>query len=505
MMMDDLIEERIKQSSLKEKIVSPEKAADLVRDGMRIATCGSISSGYPISFFNALSTKAETGDPFKIEIWSAAPLGPEIDGHLVDAGIIKRRLSHQSNPKMARAINSEEVKYADSGTYSFANQVRYGYLGDLDLAVIEAVQILDDGKVIPSSCVADGPTLLNAAKQVIIEINTSLPIEMAGIHDIIVPANPPKREAILINSPEDRVGTPYISIDSTKIAGIIISREPSRTIPPQKMNEESRQIAQHLISFFEKEVIKNRMPENLFPIQTGLGALGEAILKELGESNLRDLQTFSALLSDPILDLIDLGKIKFASGTGLYFSSEGLERFYKNIEKYKQFILLRPVDISTHPELIQRLGVISLNVAIEVDIYGHINSSHIGEGRIVSGVAGSIEYARNGLLSIFMTPSVGKKGAISRIVPMVTHVDHTEHDVHIIITEQGVADLRGLDPGERAGEIINKCAHPDYRPLLMGYYQKAKSEVRGHEPQMFDEAFAFHKRLKETGSMKLQT
>ena len=244
------------------------------------------------------------------------------------------------------------------------------------------------------------------------------------------------------------------------------------------------------------------MPKNLFPLQTGLGALGEAILRGLGKSNFKDLQTFSALLGDSILDLIDLEKIKFASGTGLFFSSEGLEKFYQNIVRYKQFILLRPVDISTYPELIQRLGVIALNGAIEMDIYGHINSSHIGGGRVVSGVAGSIEYARNGSLSIFMAPSIGKKGAISRIVPMVTHVDHTEHDVHIIITEQGLADLRGLDPRERALQIINNCAHPDYRSLLLEYYKKAKSEVGGHEPQIFDEAFSFHKRLKETGSMK---
>jgi succinyl-CoA:acetate CoA-transferase len=292
-------------------------------------------------------------------------------------------------------------------------------------------------------------------------------------------------------------------VDPLKIAGIIISREPMRSIPEEGTTEESDQIAHHLIAFFENEVSKGKMPDTLFPLQTGLGSLGKAILKRLGESDFEGLQTFSALLNDAVLDLMDLGKLAFVSGTGLYFSSEGFNRFYENIQEYKKMIILRPVDISAHPELIQRLGVIALNGAVEVDIYGHINSSHIGGGRVITGVAGSIEYARNGALSVFMTPSIGKRGDISRIVPMVAHVDHTEHDVHVIVTEQGVADIRGLDPRKRAMKIINHCAHPDYRPLLMEYFERAKSEVGGHEPQMLDEAFTFHKRLKETGSMKI--
>ncbi len=470
---------------------------------MRIGTGGSLSSGYPISFFRALSGRSASEGSLKIDIWSGAPLGPEIDGSLVEAGVVQIRLCHQANPIMAKAINRGEIRYADMGPYIFANQVRYGFFGGLDLAVIEAVQVTEEGGIIPSTCVADCPTLVQVAKRVVVEINENLPLEMTGIHDIVIPENPPNRQALLINSPADRVGTPYIPVDSTKIAGVIISKEPSRPIPREGVSEESQQIAYHLITFFEREVSEGRMPENLLPLQTGLGSIGEAILKGLGESGFHDLQTFSALLNDSILDLIDLGKIKSVSGTGLYFSSEGFSRFYENIERYREFIVLRPVDISTYPELIQRLGVIALNGAVEVDIYGHINSSHIGGGRVITGVAGSVEYARNGFLSIFMTPSVGKRGDISRIVPMVAHVDHTEHDVHIIVTEQGLADLRGLDPRERALEIIKSCAHPDYRPLLMAYFERAKSEVGGHEPQLLDEAFSFHKRLKETGSMRV--
>lgn len=501
--MDDLIKERIKQVALREKIISPEEAVGFVKDGMRIATSGTTSSGYPVSFFRALSRKEKNADQFKLDLWSAAPLGPEVDGDLVEAGIINRRLCHQANPIMAKAINKGKVLYSDMGPYIFPNQIRYRFFDDLDLTIVEAVEITEEGNIIPSTCVAESPTLIQAAHKVIVEINMNLPLEMTGIHDIIIPDNPPHRSAIPINTPSDRVGTPYIPINSDKILGVIISNESSKVPPREEINEESRKIAQHLITFFEKEVSKGRLPKNLLPLQTGLGSLGGAFLKELGKSSFTNLQTFSALLNDSILELIDSGRMKFASGSGLYFSSEGLEQFYKGIEKYKKVMILRPVDISTYPELIQRLGVIALNGAVEVDIYGHINSSHVSGGRVLTGVAGSIEYARNGYLSIFMTPSIGKRGDISRIVPMVPHVDHTEHDVHIIVTEQGLADLRGMDPKERAQEIINRCAHPDYKPLLMDYFRKAQSEVGGHEPQILEEAFSFHRRLKEKGSMKI--
>jgi len=498
-----MIEERIKSTSLKGKVITAEDAANFVKDGMRIGTSGSTSSGYPVSFFKALLKRAKKERKLSIELWSAAPLGKEIDGDLVEAGLIKRRLCHQSNPIMAKGINNGNILYSDMGTYNFPNQVRYKFFGDLDLCVVEGIFITKEGGIVPSSCMADAPSFLKIAKNIIIEINTTIPISMAGIHDVYIPENPPHREPIPLKKVGDRIGTYYIPIDSNKVVGIIMSDE---VVSPPSAEEEgdeiSQKIAKHLITFFEDEVKKGRLPKNLLPLQTGLGTLATAFLKELANSEFTNIETFSALLSDPILDLIDMGKIKMASGTGLYFSSEGLSRFYNNIEKYKRFMILRPVDISASPELIQRLGVIAFNGAVEVDIYGHVNSSHLGGGRVISGVAGSIEYARNGYLSIFMTPSVGKGGNISRIVPMVPHVDHTEHEVHVIVTEEGLADLRGLDPRERARLIISNCAHPDYRPLLNDYLEIAEKESVAHEPHVLDKAFSFHLRLKETKSMK---
>ena len=84
---------------------------------------------------------------------------------------------------------------------------------------------------------------------------------------------------------------------------------------------------------------------------------------------------------------------------------------------------------------------------------------------------------------------------------MVSHVDHTEHDVDILVTVQGLADLRGLAPRERAVQIINNCVHPDYRAQMLDYFERA-CQRGGHTPHLMDEAFSWHVRLEQTGSMK---
>jgi len=496
------IEERIRFAPLRERVISPEEAAELVKDGMRIGTAGTTSGvACPISFFEALVKRAEKGEKFKIDLWSAAPMSPDIDGKLAELGVINRRLDHQSNPVLAKAANAGQVHYSDMGSTWLAHQVRSGTIGRPDLAVLEAIEINDEGFIVPSLLVSDLPTLAQYAEMIIVEINLNLPLELSGIHDIYVLDSPPRRKPILLSSVTDRIGTPYIQLDPQKIKGIIISDKKSRLPERPAIDEVSRQIGRNVVSFFEQEVRRGRLPQNLLPLQTGLGALGGAVLSELAQSNFKDLEVSSSLLDDAVLDLIDSGKIKFVSGCGCFFSEEAMRRLTRNAGRYKERIILRPLDVLNSPEVIGRLGVIALNGAIEIDIYGHINSSHLVGTRIVAGPSGSLEYSRNGYISIFMAPSIARAGNISTIVPMVSHVDHTEHEVSVIVTEQGVADLRGLDPKERAVEIIEKCAHPDYKPLLWDYFHEANAKG-GHEPHVLSKAFDFHLRFMEKGSMR---
>ena len=122
--------------------------------------------------------------------------------------------------------------------------------------------------------------------------------------------------------------------------------------------------------------------------------------------------------------------------------------------------------------------------------------------KIMKGIGGSGDFSRSASLVIFTTSSIAKDGAISSIVPMCPHVDHTEHEVMVIVTEQGYADLRGLSPKERARAIIENCAHPDYKPMLRDYFERACAEAPCQTPHILDEALSWHSRFEKTGSMK---
>ena len=124
---------------------------------------------------------------------------------------------------------------------------------------------------------------------------------------------------------------------------------------------------------------------------------------------------------------------------------------------------------------------------------------------MMNGIGGSGDFTRNAYISIFMASSIAKKGDISSIVPMVSHVDHSEHSVQVIATDQGIVDLRGKSPLKKAREIIAKAAHPDYRDLLTDYLEYGlKNAPSKHIPHFLDNAFDFHRRLAETGSMKVK-
>ncbi|MCL2670353.1 MAG: acetyl-CoA hydrolase, partial [Syntrophaceae bacterium] len=206
---------------------------------------------------------------------------------------------------------------------------------------------------------------------------------------------------------------------------------------------------------------------------------------------------------DAALALLDQGVVTGATSCAVSFSETAQKRFYENIGFYREKLILRSQELSNSPEIIRRLGLLSMNTPIEVDIYGNVNSTHIAGSTVMNGIGGSGDFARNAALNIFATESIGKGGDVSCIVPMVSHVDHTEHDTQIIVTEQGVADLRWKAPQERAELLIEKCAHPDYRPLLRGYFEQAKKSAKGqHTPHDLPQALSWHQRFLETGRMK---
>lgn len=495
--------ERIRCKQLWEKVVSADEAALLIKDGMRVGTSGFTPCGYPKAVPLALAKQAREGRKVRIDLLTGASVGVELDGQLTDAGVIVRRVPYQTNPSLQKALNDGRVNYIDQHLSHCPQQVRYGYHGNLDVAIIEAVAITEEGHIVPSTSMGNSPTFVQEADVVIVEVNTSQPPQLEGMHDVYIPKDPPNRLPIPIIKPNDRIGTPYIPCGPDKIKAIVVTDITDKVRPLAPLDDESKAMARNIIKFLKSEVEQGRLPKNLLPLQSGVGNVANAVLAGLLESDFENLVFYSEVIQDAAFDLIDSGKFVVVSGTSLTPSEEGLVRFKEKIDFYSKRIILRPQEISNNPETARRLGVISMNTAIEVDIYGHANSTHVMGTRMMNGIGGSGDFTRNAYLSIFLTASTAKKGDISCVVPMVTHVDHTEHDICVIVTEQGVADLRNKSPKEKAIEMINNCAHPDYRPLLMEYFEEACRVTNyAHTPHLIGRSHEFHERFLKTGTMK---
>ena len=485
---------QVMSQALRAKIMSADDAAALVKPGSHVGMSGFTGSSYPKAVPLALARRIEAahgrGEPFRIGVWTGASTAPELDGALAKANGIDLRLPYQSDPTTRQRINAGSMEYIDLHLSHVAQFVWFGFLGHLDIAVIECAGILPDGRLIPSTSIGNNKTWLDQADRVIIEVNSWMNPALLGMHDVYYGTRlPPHRKPIPIIAPGDRIGETTYRCNPDKIIAIVETHAPDRNTTFTPPDEVSGAIAGHILEFFEHEVKQGRLPRNLLPLQSGVGNVANAVMAGLDEGPFPHLTAYTEVLQDGMLNLIRSGRMDLASATALSLSSEAAIEFNREIEFLRDRIVLRPQEISNHPEVIRRLGVIAMNGLIEADIYGNVNSTHVRGSSIMNGIGGSGDFARNAYLSIFMTPSTAKNGAISCIVPMVTHVDHTEHDVQILVTEHGLADLRGLSPKQRARAIIDKAAHAKFRPALSDYFERACRDSSGkHTPHLLDEA-----------------
>jgi succinyl-CoA:acetate CoA-transferase len=502
-----LVTSRIQNAAVRNKIMPAEEAASLIPTNVNVGMSGFTGAGYPKAVPFALARRIMesnlAGKKFKIGVWTGASTAPELDGALAMVDGVNLRLPYQSDPTCRNRINSGELDYLDIHLSHVAQFVWFGFLGKLDVALIEVSGILEDGRLIPSSSVGNNKTWIDQADKVILEVNSWQSEQLEGMHDIYYgTALPPHRKPIPITGPDDRIGTPYFTCPAEKIIAVVETNSPDRNSPFSPPDEASKKIAGNILDFLATEVKKGRMPATLLPIQSGVGNIANAVLNGLNEGSFEQLTAYTEVIQDGMLDLLKSGKMISASATAFSLSPDALEWMQKNMDLYRRKIVLRPQEISNHPEVIRRLGCLAMNGMIEADIYGNVNSTHVMGTKIQNGIGGSGDFARNAYLSFFMTPSTAKGGAISCIVPMVSHVDHTEHDVQVIVTEQGLADLRGLSPRQRAKQVIENCAHPDYRPALREYYRRSLELSPGkHTPHLLDEAFSWHQRFLRTGHM----
>ncbi|KAK0351253.1 hypothetical protein LTR94_025703, partial [Friedmanniomyces endolithicus] len=439
--------------------MSADDAAELITPGSTIGMSGFTGSGYPKLVPPALAERIEAshgkGDTFRLNVWTGASTGPELDGALAKADGTERRLPNNSDPMAREKINSGQIDYLDMHLSQLAPVVWQGVLGPLDTAVIEVSAIHEDGALVPSSSIGNNKTWLDRAEKVILEVNSWQNAALEGMHDIYYgTALPPHRIPIPLTRSDQLIGQPTLRCDLDKIVAIVQSDAPDRNLPFSKPDDTANAIAGHLIEFLKHEVKVGRLPSSLLPLQSGVGNVANAVLAGLLDSPFERMTAYTEVIQDGMLDLLDAGKLSAASATAFSLSPAAAADLNNRMEQFRGKIILRPQEISNHPELIRRLGCIAMNGLIEADIYGNVNSTQVMGSRIQNGIGGSGDFSRNAFISCFVTPSTAKGGAISAIVPMASHVDHITQDVQVIVTEQGLADLRGLSPKQRARLII---------------------------------------------------
>ncbi|KAL2003934.1 hypothetical protein VTN02DRAFT_1630 [Thermoascus thermophilus] len=518
-----LLRSRVKRSSLLNKLAKAEDLIDLFPNGTYIGWSGFTGVGYPKKVPTALADHVEKNGlqgKLKYNLFVGASSGAETENRWASLNMIERRSPHQVGKEIAKGINNGNIKFFDKHLSMFPSDLVYGWYtkdkpgNKLDVAIIEASEITEEGGIVPGASVGASPELIQMAEKVIIEVNTAGP-SLYGMHDIVMGDHPPNRKPYLVMRPEDRIGLPYIPVDPEKVVAIVEADYMDKTAPNAPEDDNSRGIARNLIEFLQHEVKWGRLPPNLLPLQSGIGNVANAIIGGLasGGANFKGLKVWTEVLQDSFLDLFDSGNLDFATATSIRFSPDGFKRFYDNFDRYAPKLLLRSQQVSNSPEIIRRLGVIGMNTPVEVDIYAHANSTCVMGSRMLNGLGGSADFLRNSKYSIMHTPSTRPSKTdptgVSCIVPFATHVDQTEHDLDVIVTEQGLADVRGLSPRERARVIIKKCAHPDYQPILQDYFDRAEFEClkkgMGHEPHLLFQAFKMHQNLVEKGTMKIDS
>lgn len=492
--------EQIKFPALRDRIATVEEAAALIQNGMTVAMGGYSQSGYPKAIARELVRRKLNGEDLQINLITGANVG-WLDETLGDAEIITRRAPMCANRVLAGQINKRTVHYVEQQMNKMPGLLLRESLGHIQVAVVEALGFTKEGHLIPTSSVGMAPNLLERADQVIVEINTAQPRTLDGMHDVFLPKRRPSRTPIPLISAGQRIGEKYIRIEHNKIAFIVESDELDAAGAVVGGTTVTDAIAGNLFNFLELE--KKYYSGGLPPFQTGFGSMATSLVSAIQASDFSDIQFFCGGVGEPVLKLLVSGKAVAISTGGIEMTSGSIELLNQHSQMMQESCIIRNGEITNSAETIGRLGIIALNSAIEIDIYGNVNSSHIGGSRVINGLGGGANFAQNAGLSVMLLPSTGKKGCVSTIVPMVSHQDISEHDIDIVITECGVVDLRGLDDVERAQAIIENCAAEEYREQLRFYLEKSLRICSGHHPQLPEEAYSWHKRLKETGTMQM--
>jgi acetyl-CoA hydrolase len=484
-------------------ILTADEAAAFIQHGDLVGFSGFSAAATPKAVPAALARRAaehhRKGEPFQIKVLTGANGGPTLDDVLAESDALAWRCPYQAVKLTRDRINAQQVGYVDLHLSQVGQSITAGFFGRVNCAVIEATEITSDGRVYLSTSVGITPSLLHHAEKVIVEINEYQHRRLRELTDVYLVPDIPLRQPLEIVSPLDRIGADHARVDPGKVAGLVLTNQEDQTTPFTPTDEVSERIAGHVVAFLLAEIQRGNLPADLPPIQAGVGNIGNAVMAGFErQARFPKFSMYTELLQESLVDLLLKGKLTGISAGSLAIPTAKRQAIFDDMDYFAKRIVLRPSEITNSPEVIRRLGVIALNTAIEFDIYGNVNSTHFNGSLVMNGIGGAADFSSNARLAIFMTPSMRKGGKISSVVPMCPHVDQNEHSVHVMVTEQGVADLRGLDPLQRAARIIDHCAYPPYRDYLRNY---VRCSGQGHIPHDLRRCFELYANLQEYGSM----
>ncbi len=490
--------------------ITAAEAAALIKDEQTIGLSGFTPAGAPKSVPAELAKKAHeehaAGRPFKVNIFNVSSTGQSGDGNLANEHAIDFRAPYTTNTDFRKRVNHDEIHYSDFNLSNMATQIRQGYIGDVHWAILEACaleEVGDKARIYLTAAGGISPTIARLAKNgIIIELNAFHSSNSIGMHDVYELQDHPYRTPIMITKASDRIGKPYVEVDKDRIVGVVECHIPDEARSFTEADPITLPRGQNVADFLLHNLRHGLIPKSFLNLQSGVGSGANAVLGALGQCpEVPDFNIYTEVFQDAPVALMKQGRVLSASTCSLTVTNECLKDIYDNIDFFKERLVIRPSEISNSPEVIARIGVCALNTAIEVDLYGHVNSTKICGTKMMNGIGGSADFAANAYLSIFTCGSTAKGGAISSIVPFASHIDHTNHYVDAVITEYGVADLRHKSDLQKADELI-KVAHPDYQPLLRDYLKHAE-KFGGHTHHCLSAAFAMHDTFLRKGDMRL--
>ena len=305
--------------------ITAQEAAEYVKHGDNVGTSGFTAAGTPKVVPAAIAEKAEkehaAGREFKINLFTGASTNDATDGALTRANALDKRTPYQGSKDLRDGANKQQLNYFDLHLSELAQKIRQGTYGKIDVAIIEAQSVTEDGEIVLGTGVGNIPTLAALAEKIIVEVNDQIPAEIRGLHDVYIPLDPPYRREIPIYTASDRVGSPILKVDPKKIVGVVKTSASIGGGAFSPVDEKTMRIGNFVCDFLLGEMRAGRIPKTFLPLQSGVGNIANAVLASL-EANpeVPVFEMYTEVVQDAVVNLLLSGKCKFASSSSMTLS-----------------------------------------------------------------------------------------------------------------------------------------------------------------------------------------